>query len=43
MGDTKLGASTMKWTTPDPFLVLNECVSKLCTNFEFCEGKNHRH
>jgi hypothetical protein len=43
MGDTKLGASTVKWTTLDPYLVLNESDLELCTNFEYCEEKNHRH
>jgi hypothetical protein len=33
----------VKWTAPDPNLVFNESNSKLYTNFEFCEGKNHRH
>ena len=33
------GASTTKWTTLDPCLVLIESKSILCTNFEFCEEK----
>ena len=33
----------VKWTAPDPCLVLSESGSILCTNFEFCEEKNHRH
>ena len=38
-----LGASMVKWTNPDPCLVLSESDSILCTNFEFCEEKSHRH
>ena len=38
-----LGASKVKWTTHDPCLVFSECVSVLYTNFEFYEGKNHKH
>ena len=38
-----MGASTVKWTTLDPYLVLSESDSILCTNFEFCEEINHRH
>ena len=38
-----MGASTVKWTTPDPCLAFRESVSKLYTNFEFCEENNHRH
>ena len=34
-----MGASTVKWTCPDPCLVLSESDSKLYTNFEFCEEK----
>ena len=34
-----MGASTVKWTTHDPCLVLSESDSFLCTNFEFCEQK----
>ena len=41
--DWQLGASTIKWTTLDPCLVFSESDSKLYTNFEFCEEKNHRH
>ena len=39
----QLGASTVKWTTPNPSLVLSESDSILCINFEFCEEINHRH
>ena len=38
-----MGASTIWWSTPNPWLVFNESGSKLYTNFEFCEEKNHRH
>ena len=38
-----MGASTVKWTTLDPGLVLNESYPILCTSFEFCEEKSHRH
>jgi hypothetical protein len=38
-----VGASTVKWTTPHPCLVLSESESSLCTNFKFCEEKNHTH
>ena len=38
-----LGASTVKWTTHDPWLVLSESGSKLYTDFEFCKEENHRH
>ena len=34
-----MGASTVKWTTPNPCLVSSESDSKLYTNFEFCEEK----
>jgi hypothetical protein len=34
-----MGASTVKWTTPDPCLMFSESDSKLNTNFEFCEEK----
>jgi hypothetical protein len=37
------GANTVKYTTPLPCIGLSESDSKLYTNFEFCEGKNHRH
>jgi len=36
------GASTVKWIA-DPCLVLYESDLKLYFNFEFCEGKFHRH
>ena len=39
----QLGASMVKWTAPDPCLVLSESDSILCLNFEFCEEKTHRH
>ena len=32
-----MGANTVKWTTPDPLLVLSESDSKLYTNSELCE------
>jgi hypothetical protein len=32
-----------KWTSPNACLVFSESGSKLYTNFEFCEEKNHRH
>ena len=35
--DLLMGASTVKWTTHDPCLVLSKSDSILCTNFEFCE------
>ena len=38
-----LGASMVRWTTPDPCLVLSDRDWKLYTNFEFCEEKNHIH
>ena len=34
-----MGASTVKWTDLDPYLVLVESDSKLYTNFEFGERK----
>ena len=34
------GASTVKWTSHDPYLVLSESDSILCADFEFCEEKN---
>ena len=40
---TFMGANTVKWTNPDPCLVLSGSDSILCTNFEFREEKNHRH
>jgi hypothetical protein len=33
----------VKWITPNPCLVLSESDSKLYTNLEWCEEKNHRH
>ena len=33
----------VKWTSPNPCLVLSESVSKLHTSFEFYEEKNHRY
>ena len=36
------GASMVKYTTPLSSINLNESDSKLYTNFEFCEGKNHK-
>lgn len=38
-----MGASTSKWTAPNPYLVLSGSDSKLCTKFKFCEDKDHRH
>jgi hypothetical protein len=38
-----MGASKVKWTAPDPYLVLSGSDSKLYTNFKFCEDKIHRH
>ena len=38
-----MGASTIKWTAPDPCLVFNESDSKLYTNFEFYEKTNYGH
>jgi hypothetical protein len=38
-----MGASTVKWTTPNPCLVFSENDSKLYTNFEVCEKRNHKH
>ena len=40
---TPRGASTGKWTAPDPCHVFSESDSKLYTKFEFCDEKNHRH
>ena len=34
-----MGASTVKWTTPYPYLVFNESDSKLYINFEYYEEK----
>ena len=36
-----LGASTVKYTTPLPWIGLRGSDSKLCTNLEFCERKNN--
>ena len=33
----------VKETSPDACLDLSESDSILCTNFEFCEEKKHRH
>ena len=33
----QMGESTVKWTTPYLFIVLNESDSKLSTNFKICE------
>lgn len=38
-----MGASTIKWTTLDPCTCLSESVSKLYTNFNFCEDKDCEH
>ena len=40
---TLLGASTVEWTAPDPCLVFDKNSSRLYTDYEFCEEKNHRH
>ena len=32
----------VKYTTPLPWIGLSESDSKLCPNFEFCEGKDHK-
>ena len=37
-----MGASRVKWITPNSCLVLSESDSELYTNFEFCEEANHR-
>jgi hypothetical protein len=37
-----LGSSTVKGMALDSCLVFNEGDSKLYTNIEFCEEKNHR-
>jgi hypothetical protein len=42
LGEIYEGASTVKWATLDPYLVLSESDSILSTGFEFCEEKNHR-
>ena len=36
-----VGACTVKWTNPNPTLVLSESDSTLYTKFEFYEEKNH--
>ena len=36
------GTSTVKYTTPFPYISLSESGSKLYTKFEFCEGKNYK-
>ena len=38
-----LGARAVKWTNPDPCLVLSESDSSLYTNFKFCKEKKHIH
>ena len=37
------GSRAINWTTPDPCPVFSESDSKLYTDFEFCEEKNHWH
>ena len=37
------GASTIKWTTLDPFLCLSESDPKLYTNFKFYGIEIHKH
>jgi hypothetical protein len=32
-----MGAITVKWIAPDPYLVFSESDPKVYTNFEFCE------
>ena len=39
-GIAHMGASTVKWTTHDPCLVLSGSDSKLHTNFGYCEENN---
>ena len=39
----ELGASIVKYTTPLPCNGLSDSDTKLFTNFEFCEGTNHKH
>jgi hypothetical protein len=41
--DMHVGANTVKCTNPNPYLVLSESDSILCTNTEFCKEKHHRH
>ena len=38
-----LGASTVKWTTLDPYWGLSESDPKIYTNFEFYEIEIHKH
>jgi hypothetical protein len=38
-----MGASMVKDISPLPCIGLGESDSTLHTNFEFCEGKNHKH
>ena len=38
----RVGASTLKWTCPNPCLVSTENDSKVYTNFDFFGEKNHR-
>jgi hypothetical protein len=33
----------VKYITPLPYIGLSESDSKLYIDFEFCEGKNHKH
>ena len=33
----------VKYTILSPCIGLSESDSKLCTNFEFCERKHHKH
>ena len=42
IGECSNFKSTVKWTTPDPCLVFSENKSKLYTDFEYCEQKNHK-
>ena len=37
------GCKHSKVDNPYPYLVFSECDSKLYTNFEFCEERNHIH
>ena len=43
MPTTYVGASTVKYTTPLPYIGLIDNVSKLYPNFEICVGENHKH
>ena len=36
----QMGASTVKWTTPEPWVGLSESDSKLYTNFELSKEKS---